>query len=244
MKKILLAFLVASLVIPHCGCVSQSEYDELEQRVAALESQCLTASDETVTSETEVDYTALSDETVPDEAMLIVSLDGMSSSEIVDLIHSYTATPIEGTTDAEYMERFPSEYQNYSINPSNRYGTEIYFPSGIYLNTVYASSYVEYVHWQYTYNMDGTIHVEYIPYDSYAKIQVIIADYDTAVAVYEQLSEEVYSRYDSVQDVSYDSNWGLTVSGNGYQYEYNSVLGLSLTDSGYRLTYINNYFYE
>lgn len=244
MKKAISLLLIFGLMFSVTSCVTQQQYDELEQRVAALENERSNSNSENTIDSSSNDASATSDampsnteESIPDEVSRIVSLDGMSANEIADLILSYTATPIEGSTDEDYMTRFPEAYRSESISPNYTYGS-IYFPSGTYLSTVYAESYVQSVDWHYVYNMDGTIHVPYDDY-SYSMVSVFISDYDTATEVYNILSAHVYDNHSNIQEITNDSSWGL--SDSQYYWYTPTILGMSLVDGGYRLAYINYY---
>lgn len=238
MKKVLSTVLVIGILLSSASCVSQSQYDELEQRVAALENERNANITEvaSVSSESDTNETTSiveSEESLPPEVTGIYSLDGLSSDEIVNLMITYVATPAEGSTDDNFMARFPDN--PYGIFSSGN-GGGIDFPSGTYRDTVYASNYIDIIQWYYSHNMDGTISLT-DEYNSLISITVYISDYDTAVAIYESLRSVAYDKYDNIQESTEGSNWVL--NDLDYYWYDTSVLSLSLTDSGYRITYIN-----
>lgn len=239
MKRVLATVLTVGMLFPIAGCVSQKQYDELEQRVAALENdRNNTSTVDSISPTTEIvsntDASAIdeTEESTPEEVAGIYSLDDMSSEEIVNLILTYVATPSEGSTDDDFVARFPDDPYG-SFSSGN--GGGIDFPSGTYRDTVYASNYIDYVQWYYSYNMDGTIMIDNS--NSLISVMVRISEYDKAVAIYEALSEVAYATYGDLQESEDGSHWGL------YDFEYSwydpTVLSLSLVNDEYSITYIN-----
>jgi hypothetical protein len=186
MKRFVSVVLIIGMIVSVTSCVSQAQYDELEQRVASLESQVnATASSETdAIAGTSENAT----EAVESVSSNVWSLDGMTSDEIANLIFDLTAIPEEGSSVDDYLVRIQA-------SPEESYSASSFTFTDCYSDqTNDASNYIIYLSSGIDYNMDGTIH---IPTDQYIAPQITLSfsDFETASSVYNALHDYVNNNY-------------------------------------------------
>ncbi|MBR3058945.1 MAG: hypothetical protein IKG93_13405 [Clostridiales bacterium] len=222
--KIQASILTALLSISLVGCSSDKKYDDLEKRVAYLESKLGVSSESTVLGSTNAPTAT----TTVQADTPFYYLDGMSAQDIINMyISFYETQPYQGETFEEYYKNFPVEpfithddYKSF-FSPEPVLSQWVDMPgSGRFENELDRTHTVENITGTAVLSieipgsqveMDGTIGFSGKQYS--IDMRLYIRDYETASAVYDGLYKwfsEKTSYFSEMKDSRGAELWSAT----------------------------------
>lgn len=231
-KKSLVSVVIISILsLSLAGCVKDSDYKALEERVTNLENK-LETMNSSENQENDSNHTEnyneesqlpIEDNTISEECFYLI--DDMSVDEIISEVEKYLNNkPNKGDSYENYANSFkysPIVVEEYEVMNYRFYNSE-------YLLSSEKDAITEVKVSGLAPQMDGTIgygNNDLLNPVITIEVSFCLHDYDKAVEIYDRLFNELSPQYQNVRDQRETTNWG---SSGSYRINDTSTMGVTI----------------